>query len=158
VGDLARNRLLSLAGSSRFAIGEAEALAGAAQGIFEQKSDHLGVVLNGQALARALIVHGNRKSLKRAEALLRDLPAQLNRLPNAGQIHWAVLLKTRADLAWRYGDQTTWRQIIAQLLTLVRQSGLVHMQHRLSQEYEPTLMTIEMETLSEYRIEHAYFQ
>jgi len=138
-GDLARNRLISLPGSGRFAIGDAEALAQRAIFVFEQKNDALGLLLNRQALAHAYLAVGNRKNLKKAERSLDGLLTELEALPNAGQIHRAVVLQTSAELCWRRGDQSNWQTLIRQTLEITRQAGLAHFYNQLCDQYGAAL-------------------
>lgn len=141
-GDLARNRLLALAGIPRFTISEAEGLAHCAIPIFEQKADGLGLLLNRQALARAYVVQGGAKNFRRAERVLRDLLAELSTLPNAGQIHRVVVMQTLGQLYWRRGDTTEWQRVMAGLLPLARQAGLLYFTNRLKQTYGSALDSI----------------
>jgi hypothetical protein len=149
-GDLARNRLLSLPGTARFTLSDAESLARQAKPVFEQQSDWLGLLLNQQALACAYMAYGNAKNLKRADHLLDGLLIKLTALPNAGQVHRAVVLQAQAGLYWRRGDTASWQVVMQQVWPIVRQAGLVYYANRLVNQYGETLNAL----LSSFTEEH----
>ena len=113
---LRRGQLLTFVQRPRFTLSEMAGLVGQARAHCEQRGraeDRLLLLLLAETEGRAYIRYGN---LQRAAAVLADLPAQADRVPQSGPLHQAIIRKTVAGLHWKRGDKAAWAEWIGQAL------------------------------------------
>lgn len=125
-GDLARNTILALVKSRHFTEKSVTRLYWDSQSDFERRGDSLSILLNQEALARALISLGTRLSMRKAETLLRDIVPNLVNHPSSGPLHRAIIQKTTADFYLKSGEIEVWESLISEAITIMIDAGLLH--------------------------------
>jgi len=138
---LYRDKINILSKMPRFAITEAEGLAGQVEAVcdkdvpYTEDEKELLLFLVHSSLSGAYIQRGGKRNWRKADRLLRAEFERMGRMGKIGPLHQTLLLKTYARLRWSQGDQEEWRYFIGFALDVALRAGLEHQISEIRREY-----------------------
>ena len=125
---LYRDKIMSLAQRPRFALADIEGLGDQIHRFVDQSGrDHSTLMLLlDRSLINAWMSYGSKRTLKRADALLRHRLSNLAQLDSYGPLPKTMFLRSAANYFWNQQAYNEWQYFAGILVHTARDAGLKH--------------------------------